>query len=276
MVSLQPTAEGFVRCGRGRLGYRVFGAPVGQPLLLVRPLGGSMTLWTPLLRALDASTRVVAFDPAGVGRSASIPARTRVDAMVDDAERVLDEVGVARAVVLGQSLGGFVAMRLAAIRPARVARLVLASTALRGLSFSRPPVLRGLLSARCLLCRTREVEVCLLRHTLSPHFARTRPEAVREIEDMLRAEPVSRRTFLRQDLAASRYDGRADVRRIVCPVQLLTGAADGLLGTAAQYALAGSLGVPCTVIRDVGHDLSLEAPDALAGAVAQVPGSHAS
>jgi len=54
-----------------------------------------------------------------------------------------------------------------------------------------------------------------------------------------------------------------------CPVQLMAGGADALLGTAPQHALARVLGTACTVLPHVGHDISLEAPEQLAAAVAR-------
>lgn len=259
--------ESFVDVPRGgRLRCRIEGPPEGPALLLIRPLGGTIALWRGLVAALDPGLRVIAFDPAGVGGSdASV--RVTVGGLAADAIAVLDACGVERAAVLGQSLGGFVALHLAARSPERVQKLLLVSTARRGVSFSRLPVRRGLLSARCMLARPGEVEVCLLRHTLQRDFARSATREVFAIEASLRAEPTPRTTLLQHDVAALLYTGGRDAKRVRCPSLLVAGSADDLLGTEPQRELASTLGAELVTLARVGHDVSLEAPDALASVV---------
>jgi pimeloyl-ACP methyl ester carboxylesterase len=78
-------------------------------------------------RALEGTSRVVAPDRPGWGSRAGEPAGGFA-AGADDAVRVLDREGVERAVVLGFSWGGGVALELARRHPERVAGLVLAAS----------------------------------------------------------------------------------------------------------------------------------------------------
>ena len=84
--------------------------------------------------ALAERYRVVTFDTRGHGESPAPPGPYSLDDLVDDLVALLDEVGAERAHVAGLSLGGMIAMRLAAREPARLDRLALLCTS----AHSRP------------------------------------------------------------------------------------------------------------------------------------------
>ncbi len=101
----------------------------GPLVLLLHGFGGSARNWRPQMRALRPSFRVAAFDLRGHARSAAPDdaAAYRPACFVADVARVLDHLGVERAVVGGLSMGAGIAARFAAAQPARVRALVLAS-----------------------------------------------------------------------------------------------------------------------------------------------------
>jgi pimeloyl-ACP methyl ester carboxylesterase len=79
-------------------------------------------------RALERSRhRVVAYDARGHGRSTPAPERAAYgyQLLADDLEAVLDQLGLARAILAGASMGAHTAVRLALTRPERVSGLVL-------------------------------------------------------------------------------------------------------------------------------------------------------
>ncbi len=83
-------------------------------------------LWTPLLDALSGEFMVIGTDLRGHGRSAKTHDSDAYGlGLVADVVRVLDRLGVERAHVVGYSMGGIVALRLAASHPERVASLSL-------------------------------------------------------------------------------------------------------------------------------------------------------
>lgn len=111
--------------------YREMGEG-GVPLVLLQHFRGNLDNWDPaLVDALAAKRRVVAFDNAGVAGSNGMTPTTATR-MAHDAIAFLDALDIARADVLGFSIGSFVAQEIALIRPAAVRRLILASSAPRG------------------------------------------------------------------------------------------------------------------------------------------------
>ncbi|GAB4423493.1 MAG: 2-succinyl-6-hydroxy-2,4-cyclohexadiene-1-carboxy late synthase [Chloroflexi bacterium OHK40] len=101
----------------------------GPPLLLLHGFTGSAAEWEALVPRLAPLREVLAVDLIGHGRSSAPadPARYRIERCVADLLALLDRLGHARADVLGYSMGGRVALQLAAHAPARVSRLILES-----------------------------------------------------------------------------------------------------------------------------------------------------
>jgi pimeloyl-ACP methyl ester carboxylesterase len=100
----------------------------GPPLVMLIGTGSTMAEWDPaLLRLLARDRRLVLLDYPGVGMSGPWHGDS-FDSLADATAGLMDAIGLARADVLGWSMGGFVAQRLAIDHPQRVSRLILAGT----------------------------------------------------------------------------------------------------------------------------------------------------
>ena len=100
----------------------------GPPLVMLMGTGSTMAEWDPaLLRLLARDHRLILFDYPGVGLSGPWRGRT-FDSLADYTAGLMSAIGVPRADVLGWSMGGFVAQRLAIEHPDRVYHLILAGT----------------------------------------------------------------------------------------------------------------------------------------------------
>jgi len=254
--------DGFARLSDGgEIAYQIRGGRRGgTPVVLIRPLGGSMAIWGPFRSLLSAQYRVIAFDHRGCGQSSAAPACVTTRGLARDSIDVLDHLGVSRAHVFGISLGGMTATWLALLAPSRVARLCLASTPARGIELNHAGLRRPL----------DQVEPSLVDRILSRRFRDAHPDEVRRIEGTLHAEPSSRVTLIKHALAGLLHDARRELGRIHAPTLVLAGQNDDLLGLDAPRALAE--GIPTAtfeVIAASGHDLTLEQPTATATRVAR-------
>jgi pimeloyl-ACP methyl ester carboxylesterase len=101
-----------------------FGGSGSPPILLLHGLAGYAGEWTETAGWVAANHRVLAPDQRGHGRSERVPADVSRSAFVADAEAWLQELDLAPAVVVGQSLGGHTAFLLTAKRPDLVRGLV--------------------------------------------------------------------------------------------------------------------------------------------------------
>jgi pimeloyl-ACP methyl ester carboxylesterase len=100
----------------------------GPPLMMLTGTGSTMSEWDPaLLRLLARRHRLILFDYPGIGMSG--PWRgSSFDSLADTTGRLMNAIDLPRADVLGWSMGGFVAQRLAIRHPGRVSHLILAAT----------------------------------------------------------------------------------------------------------------------------------------------------
>lgn len=112
----------------GTTAYRLAGA--GRPVLFLHGLGGSRLSWEPQLEELGDSFCCIAWDLPGYGESEPLE-RLTFRGIADAAVRLLDELDIERADVVGLSFGGQQALHVALRHPERVDRLVLADTSAR-------------------------------------------------------------------------------------------------------------------------------------------------
>ncbi len=108
------------------LAFQELGA--GPPVLVLHGLLGQGRNWASLARRLAQGRRVLLVDLRNHGRSPHHPVMS-YPAMAADLEALLDRHGLARAALVGHSMGGKAAMVFALARPERVARLVVVDVA---------------------------------------------------------------------------------------------------------------------------------------------------
>jgi 3-oxoadipate enol-lactonase len=226
--------------------------------VLLHGLGSSSRDWTAQLATLAERHPVLAIDLRGHGRSPSGRGRLTIAAMADDVARTLDSRGITSAHVVGLSLGGCVALALAAREPTRVRSLVLVNAFAK----FRPHGLRGLLRGAeriGLLC------VAPMR-MVAAHVARDlfpRPEqraAYLVAVDSLGR--TARRVYLECILALLAFDSRSGLTSITCPTLVVAGERDRTVARSAALALARAIpGARLHVVADSGHATPHDQPD---------------
>jgi 4,5:9,10-diseco-3-hydroxy-5,9,17-trioxoandrosta-1(10),2-diene-4-oate hydrolase len=117
------------RMNVGGLPVRYLVAGEGAPLVLLHALGESALDWRWVLPALAHTHRVYAVDLPGFGYSGKPSAEYSSAFFARFVGAYLDALGLERAALVGNSLGGLVALRLAVSEPARVSTLGLVASA---------------------------------------------------------------------------------------------------------------------------------------------------
>ena len=85
----------------------------GEPLILINGLAFPMDLWFAQIRELSKDFRVIALDNRGIGRSDHPDEEYSIAMMASDAVGLLQSLGIAKAHVVGLSMGGFIAQEIA-------------------------------------------------------------------------------------------------------------------------------------------------------------------
>jgi pimeloyl-ACP methyl ester carboxylesterase len=120
-----PTRSGHVPANGVRYYYEIHGQ--GEPLLLLHGGLGSIDMFGPVLPMLARTRQIIAVDLHGHGRTALGDREISLVDMGDDLAIVLKELGFGQVDVMGYSMGGGVAFRLAAQHPEMVRRLAIVS-----------------------------------------------------------------------------------------------------------------------------------------------------
>ena len=235
----------------------------GPAVVLLHGFGSSLLTWDAWAARLAATHRVIRFDLPGFGLTGPDPANDYSDERAGlILVALLDRLGIARATVVGNSLGGKIAWLFAVQHPDRVEKLVLISPdgfASPGFEYGKEPevplVLRLL---PYVLPRP------LLRSSLAPAYAdptRLSEATVDRYRDMMLAPGVRAAIVARTGQVMLR-EPTALLRQIRAPTLLIWGEKDGMIPfrNAADYVRAIP-GATLTALPGLGHVPFEEAPD---------------
>lgn len=161
----------------------------GAPVVLSHALGLDLSMWDGLAAALARTHAVARYDHRGHGGSAVPPGPYTLDALVDDAARVIREWGRGPVVWVGLSMGGMVGQGLALRHPELVKGLVLANTTAR-----YPDVARDAWRQRIAAVEgggMAAVADMVVERYLHADFRAGHPEAAQALrEQLLRCDPA--------------------------------------------------------------------------------------
>jgi len=244
------------------------------PLVFVHGLSGSWPNWLEQLPVLAATgRRVIAMDLPGFGHSPMPSWPISISAYAGLLDRLLDVLTIDAAVLVGNSMGGFISAELAISFPERVERLVLVSAA--GISTYDN---RGALRALPVLRRTERILTAYTAWMASKSDTVARRARLREatlnvvtrhpsrLPAALAAEQLrgSGKPGFMQALEANlNYDFRERLPEIACPTLIVWGAEDRLINARDARVFAELIPDSRIIMyEDTGHMSMLERPEA--------------
>ena len=214
-----------IRVGDIHLHYDVYGE--GEPLLLITGFGASSASWRPeFVAGLARNFTVLTFDNRGTGRSDQPDTPMSMALLADDAAGLLENLGIARAHVLGASMGGYIGQELAINHARRVAGLVLGCTYC-GDQDGIPLDRERFAAMRAPAAGDPREEIRLQWPTVyRPEFiAANRDFLESELERTLRY-PTPPATLRRQREATTVWNSRERLHQVTAPTLIVTGDRD--------------------------------------------------
>jgi 3-oxoadipate enol-lactonase len=243
----------------------------GDCVVLIHGHPFDRTLWAPQVAELSDGFRVITPDLRGFGHSPVTPHLVTMREYAADIEELLDGLEIARAAIVGLSMGGLVTMELAAARPERYWAIGLVATTME------PPTARDRATR---LERAADVDrdgiAVLVDYMHTGLYGPACPPAVRARVDamMAAAPPAGAAAALRG--RAERPDYRIFLADLDIPALVCAGSADPWSNHAVTAEIAASLKRPETVVIDgVGHLPNLEAETAFNRALESFLRAHA-
>lgn len=225
------------------------------------PFDGRM--WEAQHEALAASYRLVIPDLRGFGQSpAPVGDVSAIDAMADDVLETLDALGIAEPVVLGGlSMGGYVALSIAARAPDRLRGLMLIDTKAAGDTADAAAGRRETADKVERIGSTDAVVEGMLGKLFATLTWERRPEVVGQIETMMRQAPPRVVAATLRGLGA-RPDRTADLAGIAVSTLVVVGDQDAITPPEEARRMVRDLpDARLAEIPDAGHLAPVENPD---------------
>ena len=244
-----------------RLCVDVGGAPTGVPCVLLHPFPFDRRYFAPTARQIEGRARTIVPDLRGFGDS-ELGGDFAIAELADDVAAILDHLRIERAVIVGLSMGGYVALAFAAKYPRRMLGLVLSDTR------------AGADSAQARA--NRDLDMDFVRSNGTPAFVErqlprllsaTAPETLRADVKRLGAQK-SEAVLAALQALRDRPDRHAELANITCPSLVLVGTDDVLTPPADAAAMATA--IPRAVLMELpgaAHLANLEAPAPFAQAI---------
>jgi pimeloyl-ACP methyl ester carboxylesterase len=247
-----------LEAGPVSLVYYSIGPADGEPWLVLHGLGSIAASWSPVMRRLRRGCRLLVPELSMLGGTRCPDDGLGIPAAVEALRALIDrEAGSRPVTVLGLSLGGWMAVRLALAHPERVARLALVDIAgYRDQDWKR---IQSLVEVRDLagvdrLYRALFVEVPWLMAISRPTFLEVYTS--RAVRNVL-AGLTEADTFDDADLATLRM-----------PAVVIWAEADGLFTVETGRAIAAALPrASLEIVPHCGHAIHMERPRALNAAL---------
>jgi len=245
-----------------RLALVESGDPKGPPVVFLHafPLSGAM--WEPQRDALK-TFRVLVPDLRGFGATPLV-APWFVEHAVDDLFETLSSLGVEKAVLVGLSMGGYVALRAIEKNPARVKALVLCDTRAEA-DANENKIKRA---AAVDFVRAKGVAAFVapfLNDALAPKTLTDKPKVVSFLRAVAeKSSPDAVMAAL--GALAARADMTAALSKITVPACVIVGAQDKITPLLLSETMRSRIpGAELHVIPDAGHFSNAENPDAFNG-----------
>ncbi|HVM98333.1 MAG TPA: alpha/beta fold hydrolase [Candidatus Acidoferrales bacterium] len=228
----------------------------GTPLVLLHGLGGDLNYWAADAPVFAKHHRVVRPDLRGFGQTDKPAGPYSPGLFAGDVARLLDANRIEDAHVLGISMGGVIAQRLALDHPARVRSLVLVSTSseVGASSIAAWQRLADKIERQGFDSASADA-----RRSFSKGFAERHPEIVAELGR--RNAACDPHGYAAAARAVADYNWTAELAMVTVPVLILQGLDDQLTPPGGSVKMSRVLPqARLLMIAEAGHNLPLEQP----------------
>lgn len=235
------------------------GAPA---VIFLHYFGGSARSWGEVVEGLAGQARCIAPDLRGFGDNTAPANGYAVDDYADDVAALVAAFGIGDYVLVGHSMGGKIALALAARRPAGLRALLLLAPS--------PPTPEPMSDGeRARLLATHGERTAALESVRKITHRPLPPALIeRAVADNLRSSAAAWRAWLER---GSREDLSGRMGEVAVPVTVLVGRNDPVMPRPVlQHDVAERVGGTLVVASDAGHLLPLESPQVVIGALREL------
>jgi len=255
------------------LAYELRGA--GDPIVMIHGAQGDQSMFNGMWNDFVSSHRVLTFDQRGSGLSEKPDMPYSIAMLADDTAALMDHLKIARAHIIGVSMGGMIAQELALRHPAKVRSLTLGCTTPGG-----PNAVRATAGLSTNAYSTKPMTPedrgkALAEAAFSKGYLEKHPEIIASMIESRRRRPIDNTAFPHRMKAASEHNTYDRLGEIKAPTLVITGKDDALIAWENSRILSERIkGAEEVILEPAGHCFWMEKPQESHDAIAGFIGKH--
>ncbi|MFI5251086.1 MAG: alpha/beta fold hydrolase [Bacteroidota bacterium] len=239
--------------------YEEHGPETATPVVFIHGFPFNSEMWKPQVEALQSTYRVIVYDIRGHGKSSVSDGQYSIEYFVDDLFALLDHITIKKVVLVGLSMGGYIALRAIEREPGRVRAIVLCDT--KSDADTNETKIRRANQAKAIKANGTKGFADDFVHAV--FFEKTfqfNPGAVQSIHAMI--ENMSPLAIAGASLAmASRTDTTSSLGRISVPAMIMVGENDTLTPPHSAMQMKEKMpNAEMYIIPNAAHVSNLENP----------------
>lgn len=230
----------------------------GTPIILIHPFPTDQNLWQPQRDGLKSHFRVITLDLLGFGRAAPVDGKAiTMTEYADEVKQLLDQLHIDKAIVGGESMGGYITLAFLQKYPERVSGLILSDT--QSIADTDEAKAKREVTALDILANgTANLVTDVLSKALSPNAsieAHQQLKSILEVQSRFGVVSALRGIALRNDLTQVLTDANL-------PTLIITGTADVIISPQQSEAMhRAARNSKLVKIEGAGHMSNLENPE---------------
>jgi len=233
----------------------------GDPLVLISGLASDHTTWSEIAKIFANDFRVIIFDNRGIGETTVSDASCSMDVLANDTLALMDSLGIAKAHILGQSMGGAIAQTIAINHPERIDKLILSA------SFYKINAAPRYAIQAIIKLIEREVDPAILGEVIMPWaysstFLSDQKNIKKIIERSKKRSTPSLLGYKKQWEAIDSFNSFASLKKIKSPTLIIGAEEDIIVSVQETEKMAqGIPGAKLEMLPLTGHSVWFEAPN---------------
>lgn len=232
----------------------------GKYVALVHGFGDNLQMWYNQVPEFSKRYQVLCYDVRGFGLTENSKGPYSIDLFAKDLYELLGALEISSVCVLGFSMGGRIALEFALAYPKMTTGLILANSCVE--TFPRPEMAkhRKIMASVLQQGNIEAISGTMTKGSFSPGFEKDNPAAFQRCLDIrMQNDPADYLAIMHAVDEA--LDAPVDLSRLECPVLMIAGDGDALMGGSVAEYMTKAIGNARLKILPTGHLSAIECPE---------------
>ena len=232
----------------------------GKCVALIHGFGDNLQMWYNQIPKLSERYQVLSYDVRGFGLTEKTKGAYSVELFTRDLYELLGALEITSVCLLGFSMGGRIALEFALTYPEMIAGLILANSCVEPSPRPEMAKHRQVMESILRQGQIETISTIMTKGSFSPGFRKDNPAAFKRCVDIRMQNDQSDYLEIMHAVDEA-LDAPVDLSRLECPVLMIAGKGDTLMGGSAAEQMKRAIGNAILKILPTGHLSAIEDPD---------------